>query len=161
MATRYAHARELRTIGQQLDQQNIDSFDLHYDNGDYVLECGDPNPPFTELVHLRYSSEELQSMELRAAQGRSDQFTLVKFETLAEILRTIGRKLDKLGAKLARISTLEAMADGTRFKIEYESHDGRYHTEDMVTSSITDLAIRQYKDRARIRGDSQQHPSAK
>ncbi|MGZ8466014.1 MAG: hypothetical protein ACXWXT_10750, partial [Candidatus Binatia bacterium] len=60
MAPRYNHARELRTIGQQLAKQNIDIFDLRYDEGDYVLVCGDPNPPFTDLIHLRYSTFELK-----------------------------------------------------------------------------------------------------
>jgi len=154
MAPRYNHARELRTIGQQLDKQSIDSFDLRYDNGDYVLECGDPNPPFIDLIQLRYSAFELNSLELAAAQARSAGFNRVNFDSLAEILRTIGRKLEKLDAKLARISTVEVVEGGTRFKIEYQSRDGSYYTEDMATSSIAELAMWMYKDRAYIRGNS-------
>ena len=51
MVTRYNHTRELRTIGQQLDKQSIDIFDLRYEEGDYILECADPNPPFIDLIH--------------------------------------------------------------------------------------------------------------
>ncbi|MGZ9272711.1 MAG: hypothetical protein ACXW6T_26620, partial [Candidatus Binatia bacterium] len=79
MAPRYNHARELRTIGQQLAKQNIDIFDLRYDDGDYVLVCGDPNPPFTDLIHLRYSTFELKSLEFRAAEKRSSGFKFVEF----------------------------------------------------------------------------------
>jgi len=154
MVTRYNHARELRTIGQQLDKQSIDNFDLRYDNGEYVLACGDPNPPFIDLIQLRYSAFELNSLELTAAQARSAGFNRVNFESLAEILRTIGRKLEKLDAKLARISTAEVVEDGTRFKIEYQSRDGRYYTEEMATTNITELAMWMYKDRAYIRGNS-------
>jgi hypothetical protein len=158
MVTRYNHARELRTIGQQIDKQSIDMFDLRYDDGDYVLECGDPNPPFTDLLRLRYTKYELQSMELAAAQARSGKFTLVNFESLAEILRAIGRKLEKLDAKLTRISTLEAGIRGIRFQIDYETRDGRLRTEEMITSSIADLAMRMYKERAIIKGTSQDGP---
>ena len=160
MVIRYNHARELRTIGQELDRQNIDIFDLRYQDGDYLLECADPNPPFTELVHIRYTKFELSSLELSAAQARQAKFTLVNFQSLAEILRTIGWKLEKLDAKLARISTLETVADGARFKIEYESSDGRTRTEEMVTSNIADLAMHMYKERAQLRGASQKRSSA-
>ena len=160
MVIRYNHARELRTIGQELDRHNIDIFDLRYQDGDYLLECADPNPPFTELAHIRYTNFELRSLELTAVQARQAKFTLVNFQSLAEILRTIGWKLEKLDAKLARISTLEAVADGARFKIEYESSDGRTRTEEMVTSNIADLAMHMYKERAQLRGASQKRSSA-
>ena len=42
MVLRYTHARELRTIGQQLAKRDIDILDLRYEDGDYVLVCGDP-----------------------------------------------------------------------------------------------------------------------
>ena len=161
MVIRYNHARELRTIGQQLDRQNIDIFELRYDGGEYVLDCADPNPPFTDLVHIRYTNFELSSLELAAVQARREKFTLVDFQTLAEILRTIGRKLEKLDAKLTSISTTEAVVDGTRFKIEYEGRDGRHRSKEMVTSNIADLAMHMYKERRQLRETSQKRSSAR
>ena len=101
MAPVYSHARELRTIGQQLEKQGIDIFDLRYDDGDYVLECADPNPPFTDLIHLRYSNFELQSLELTAAQARSGGFT-VNFQSWR---KSFGRP-----AAMSRDSTLSYCA---------------------------------------------------
>ena len=134
MVPRYNHARELRTIGQQLAKQNIDIFDLRYDDGDYVLVCGDPNPPFTDLIHLRYSTFELKSLEFRAIEARSSGFKLVEFTGLGEILRAIGRHVERLDAKLVRISAPDAVSDGSMFKIEYETRIGRYRSEDMVAN---------------------------
>ena len=161
MVARYKYAGELRTIGQQLDKQGIDMFELRYQDGDYILQCGDPTPPYTDILHFRYTTFELRSMELSAAQARSAKFTLVNFESLGEILRTIGRKLEKLDAKLVCLSTLEAAVDGSRFKIEYESRDGRYLAEELVASNIADLATHMYKERAHLRGHSQNPSSAK
>lgn len=154
MAIRYHHARELRTIGQQLEQQNIDIFDLRYDDGDYVIECADPNPPFTGLIHLRYSAFDLQSLELTAAQTRSATFKFVEFSSLGEILRTIGRHVERLDGKLSRISVPDAPSEDSMFKIEYEARDGRYRTEEMRAADIADLAMRMYKQRSKIAGGS-------
>ncbi|MGZ8425003.1 MAG: hypothetical protein ACXWYD_08655 [Candidatus Binatia bacterium] len=160
MAPRYNHARELRTIGQQLAKQNIDIFDLRYDDGDYVLVCGDPNPPFTDLIHLRYSTFELKSLEFRAIETRSSEFKYVEFTGLGEILRTIGRHVERLEAKLVSISAPDSISDGSIFKIEYETRMGRYRSEDMVANDIASLAMRMYKERSHINGGSREGRSA-
>jgi len=160
MALRYNHARELRTIGQQLDKQKIDIFDLRYDDGDYVLVCGDPNPPFTDLIHLRYSTFELKSLEFRAIESRSAGFKLVEFTGMGEILRAIGRHVERLEAKLVRISAPDAVSDGRMFKIEYETRLGRYRSEDMVANEVINLAMRMYKERSHITGNSREGRSA-
>jgi hypothetical protein len=160
MALHYNHARELRTIGQQLNKQNIDIFDLRYDDGDYVLVCGDPNPPFADLIHLRYSTFELKSLEFRAIEARSAGFKLVEFTGLGEILRAIGRYVERLDAKLVRISAPDAVSDGSMFKIEYETRLGRFRSEDMVANEIANLAMRMYKERSHITGSSREGHSA-
>ena len=160
MVSRYSHARELRTIGQQLAKQNIDIFELRYDNGDYALVCGDPNPPFTDLIHLRYSTFELKSLEFRAVEARSSGFKLVEFTGLAEILRAIGRYVERLDAKLVSISAPNGASDGSMFKIEYETRIGRNRNEDMIADDIASLAMRMYKERAYINGGSREGRSA-
>jgi len=115
MAPIYSHARELRTIGQQLDKQGIDIFDLRYQDGDYFLECADPNPPFTDLIQLQYSAFDLQSLELAAAQARSTGFTQVNFQSMAELLRATGRYVERLSAKLLRITAPDGALDGVQF----------------------------------------------
>ena len=160
MVTRYHHARQLRIIGQQLDKRGIDIFDLRYDDGDYVVECGDPNPPFSEIIHLRYSAFELESLELSAAQARNAGFTRVDFTSMAETLRAIGRYVEKLDAKLQRISSPDSVLDGSVFKIEYESRDGRDRAEGMVANDIADLAVRMYKERSPSNRSPRHGPTA-
>ena len=160
MVSRYNHARELRTIGQQLAKQNIDIFELRYDDGDYVLVCGDPNPPFTDLIHLRYSTFELKSLEFRAIEARSSGFKLVEFTGLAEILRAIGRHVERLDAKLVSISAPDGALDGSILKIAYEIRIGRNRNEDMVADDIAGLAMRMYKERAYINAGSREGRSA-
>jgi len=160
MVSRYNHARELRTIGQQLAKQNIDIFELRYSDGEYVLVCGDPNPPFTDLIHLTYSSFELKSLEFRAIEARSSGFKLVEFTGLAEILRSIGRHVERLDAKLVSIAAPDGALDGSILKIEYETRIGRTRSEDMVADDIANLAMRMYKERAYINGGAREGRSA-
>jgi len=152
MAPIYSHARELRTIGQQLDKKGIDIFDLRYQDGDYFLECADPNPPFTDLIQLQYSALDLQSLELAAAQARSTGFTQVNFQSMAELLRATGRYVERLSAKLLRITAPDGALDGVQFRIEYQSRDGRHCAEDIRNNDLSELTIRMYKERARING---------
>jgi hypothetical protein len=154
MVLRYRHAQELRTIGQQLQKEEVDIFDLRYEDGDYVLVCADPKPPFTDLVHFRYSSFELKSLALSAAQTRTAAHKFVEFSCMGEILRAIGCYVERLDAKLVRISVPDNPKIGAMLTIEYQTRAGSYRAEEMHTNEITDLAMRMYKQRSQICGNS-------
>ena len=154
MGARNSQTRVLRTLGQQLDKQNIDIFDLRAADGDYVLECADPNPPFTDLIHLRYSTVELEALDLAAAQSRNPGFTRVDFQGLAETLRAIGSYVERVNAKLLRVSATDAVLEGHPVKIEYQTRDGRHHSEELRSDEFADFQTHLYKQRARIQGDS-------
>jgi len=154
MGTRNSQPRLLRTLGQQLDKQGIDIFDLRAADGDYFLECADPNPPFTDLLHLRYSTVELEALDVAAAQLRRPGFTQVNFQGMAELLRATGRYVERHNATLLRFSAPGTVIDGSLLRIEYQTRDVRHHSEDLTTNQLMDTAIRMYKQRAHIRGDS-------
>lgn len=160
MALRHNYARELRTIGQQLDQQGIDIFDLRHDDGDYSLDCADPNPPFLGLITLRYSAFDVRSLDLAAAQGRTKEFTRVDFQSLAESLRAIGRDLEKLEANLLRISVQDSPTAGSVLRIEYEARSGAYRSEERPLADLADLAMHMYKERSRVKGGFQARGAA-
>ena len=82
------------------------------------------DPPFTDLIHLRYSSFELKSLEFRAIESRSSGFKFVEFTGLGEIFRTIGRHVERLDAKLVSMSAPDSISDGSIFKIQYETRMG-------------------------------------
>jgi len=151
MASRYSYAQQLRTIGQELDKRAIDIFELHCDKGDYRIECADPSPPFTDLISLEFTHEDLITLQLRATQDRTPGFKQVDFDSLAEILRAMGRHVERLEAELLRISFGDDDSGGKKFRVEYQSRDGRTHTEDMLGSTIADLVMRMYKERSNIK----------
>ena len=153
MAARYSYSRALRTIGQELDKRGIDIFELRHDGAEFLVECGDPTPPYLGLVQLRYSVNELKSLDQAAAANRRSGFKLVDFDALGEILRALGRHVEKKDAELRAISTLDSADDGSKFRLEYEVRGGRVHVEELYEASVAAQAEHMYHERARIVGD--------
>jgi len=44
------YAGALRCIGQALETRNIAVFELVVDADQFVVRCGDPNPPYTGIL---------------------------------------------------------------------------------------------------------------
>jgi hypothetical protein len=153
MAGRYSYSRALRVIGQELEKRGIDIFELRYADAEYLLQCGDPTPPYLALIQLRYSVNELKSLELAAASKRSAGFKLVDFDSLAETLRALGRHVEKKEGELRAISTLDSPNDGNKFSLEYEVRGGRVHVEELYEASVAAQAEHMYHERARIAGE--------
>jgi hypothetical protein len=153
MAGRHSYSRALRLIGQELDKRGIDIFELRHDGEEYLLQCGDPTPPYLALIQLRYSVNELKSLDHAAATKRSSGFKLVDFNGLAEILRALGRHVEKKEAELRGVSTLDSIGDGKKFRLEYEVLGGRVHVEELYETSIAAKAEQMYHERARIVGE--------
>ena len=153
MSARPSYSKALRTIGQELEKRGIDIFELRYDGENYILQCGDPTPPYLGLINIRYSRNELKSLAAAAAAKRSSGFKLVDFDGLAEILRALGRHVENNDAELRAISTLDSNNDGDKFRLEYEVRGGRVHVEELYDASIAAQAEQMYHERARIVGE--------
>jgi len=63
------YASALRCIGQALESQNIDVFELIVDKDQFVIECGDPNPPYKAILRLYYSPDRIRILD-REGQAR-------------------------------------------------------------------------------------------
>jgi len=147
----------LRTIGQELVTRGIDLFELRCLRTEYNIQCGDPQPPHTNLLNLRFTPDAIISMDLAAAARRSEAFTVVDFEALPEILRALGGYVDDKEGNLIRISHAELMQPPDTIRVEYEGRDGRIYLEDLPRSTIADNAMRMYKIRMQNRPNPAWH----
>jgi hypothetical protein len=148
MALREKTSKRLRVIGQVLDKEGIDLFELRYSGDEYRLLCGDPEPPHLRLVEMRYSGDEIEALDAEARKQRRGQFALVNFDSLPEILRAAGRKIDNQRGKLVRIGNSEASISANTIRVDYQTPDGRIHSEDIALATVADLALRMYKERS-------------
>src|SRR5262245_52255570 len=149
MATRYDHSKALRAIGQELVRRGIDLFELRRLRDKYYIQCGDPKPPYVGLIELNYSDDDVVSLNRRATALRVSIFKLVKFESLPEILRTLGRYVESKNGELMRISNSDSVPDADTIKVEYETRDGRTHVEELAIPVIAEVGMRMYKERGR------------
>ncbi|HEY7218144.1 MAG TPA: hypothetical protein VH985_07095 [Candidatus Binatia bacterium] len=145
-------SRALRVIGQILDEQRIDLFDLRCFGNDFYLLCGDPMPPHLNLVELRYSAAEIEALDRAAREKRQEANQFVNLDGLPEILRALGHRVDVFSGRLLRVNNSEFSTAFDSIKIEYQTRDGRHHAEEFSTGAVCEQAIRMYKERSRRAG---------
>ena len=66
------YAGALRCIGQALQNESIEVFELRTHLDEFRLQGGDPNPPYIALIELRFSIEDIKILD-REGQARRRQ----------------------------------------------------------------------------------------
>jgi len=149
MASRHDHSKAFRVIGQELVKRGIDIFELRCLRSEYYLQCGDPTPPYDRLIELTFSDDDVNTLDLAAANQRGAAFKFVDFEALPEVLRAIGRYVQNKEANLLRVCNSDSALDNGSFRLEYETRDGRNHVENVALLDFAETARRMYKERSR------------
>ena len=152
MAGRYPHSHSLRIVGQMLEQRALEVFELKYTDSRVFLQCGGPVAPFLDLLEFSYSMEEIGALAAAARAHRRASFKLVKFESLPEILRTIGQRIDDWNGELLRICNADFPSRHEVITIEYRTRDRGRQVEELALGAIGDHAMRLYKNRSRSLG---------
>ncbi len=148
MVARYPLSNSLRVIGQVLEQRRLDLFDLEYSDTKVFVQCGGPTPPYLDLVELSYSLAEIKDLDAQARASRSASHTLVSFDSLPEIFRAIGRRIDDQDGQLLRVCNSVFPSSQDSITIEYRTRDKRRHVEELFVVAVRDHAMRMYKKRA-------------
>ena len=151
MRPRHGYSNALRAIGQALETQDIDAFDLQCDNDGFRLQCGGPTPPYLSLIELRYSLEDIERLELEGRAKRGAAVRTVDLARLPQTLRALGRYLDNMGARLLRISNTDASTNAA-MRVEYASPDGQLKVEELAMASIHQQGVRMVQERSRSSG---------
>ena len=141
------YAAALRCIGQALEIRNIAVFELIVDADEFVVRCGDPNPPYTSIVTLHYLLQRITILDRDGQARRRQTKSYLRFDSLPEILRAAGNYVDSQGGQirmLTNCSTSEA-----NLEVEYQTRAG-IKSETLSTSLIRDIAVTMFKRRTRI-----------
>jgi hypothetical protein len=145
---RYASA--LRCIGQVLESHNIDFFELITTESDeFIVECGDPNPPYTGVLKLRFSLDSIKIIDrdnqARRRQSKSD----IRFDSLPELLRATGKYVYTKRVELRRLRYY-GPSEGGHVELEYQTRAGDVQSETLDMSIIRQIAVDMYKRRNQI-----------
>ena len=95
MLYRPPYASALRCIGQSLESHNIDLFELTITEADeFIVECGDPNPPYTGVFKLQFSTDSIKIIDRENQARRRQMKSELRFDSLPEILRATGKYVE-------------------------------------------------------------------
>ena len=142
----------LRCIGEDLEQRGLKTLDLRNEEQSYVVNCGYQSPPASTPVTLHYSQSDIQKLDNAGREKRTKVAPSKEFVTLVQILRAIGGYLDKIGARLIRISNNVSLRKDPMFRVEYVDRDGELVIDDRAGSAIYDMCVVVYRQRRRMTG---------
>jgi hypothetical protein len=147
-----SYDQHLRNIGQSLEAQRINDFELKYQGKRYLVK-GDPEQEMSLLATLRQwqkrlrregltssLSYALQDIEQLERQGRSQRLRtnrLPDFYALPNVLRTLGAYLDEKGAEL-----IELHKRPLTLMLLYRNRDGHPAVEERSIASFYDFFIK-------------------
>jgi len=145
------YAGALRCIGQALQNQKIEVFELRTHADEFRLQGGDPNPPYIALIELRFSIEDIKILDREGQARRCQSNAEIRFDSLPEILRAGGEYIDSKRGYLHRVNNSSSSSfDGPAVEIEYETRAGDVRSETLAMSFIREAAVRMYKRRTRL-----------
>jgi len=145
------YAGALRCIGQALQKQNIEVFELSTHVDEFRLQGGDPDPPYVALIELRFSIEGIKILDREGQARRRQSNAEIRFDSVPEILRAVGEYVDNKRGHLRRFnnSSSSNFYDPT-VEVEYETRAGDVSSENLTMSFIRESAVRMYKKRTRL-----------
>jgi hypothetical protein len=141
-----SYAAVFRCIGQALQSQNIEVFELKSHADEFRLRCGDPKPPYTGLIEMLFSKEQIQMIDREGRRRRGQATGEIRFDSLPEILRAVGEYIDRKGGYLRWINNSGSSSDAA-LDLEYQTRAGQIQMETLTMSFIREACVRMYKRR--------------
>jgi hypothetical protein len=144
-----SYASTLRCIGQALQSHNIEVFELKTDANEFRVQCEDPNPPYTALIELNFSPDNITILDREGQARRHQSKSEFRFDSLPEILRAVGEYIDNKRGHLRRLNNC-CLSDDAEIEIEYQTRGGETRTETLSMDLIRETAVDMYKRRSRL-----------
>ena len=151
MAALMSYDQQLRAIGQSLEAQRINGFELKRRGDQYVVN-GKPEKETSLLAVLRewqkrlrseglissltYAGQDIESLERQGRSKRSKNNRLPDFYSLSNTLRTLGSYLDLQGAEL-----LEIQKRALSVTLLYRNKHGNPDFEERSIASFYNLLV--------------------
>jgi hypothetical protein len=143
------YAGSLRCIGQALQNQNINVFEIKTDANEFLVQYGDPNPPYTGVLKLQFSLDSIKILDREGQARRRQTKGEFRFDSVPEIVRVVGEYIDDKRAQLRRVNNCCLSNDGD-IEVEYETRTGDIRSETLTMNFIREAAVRMYKRRTRL-----------
>jgi hypothetical protein len=143
------YAGALRCIGQALQNQHIEVFEIKTNNNEFCVQCGHPNPPYTALIQLQFSLDDIKILDREGHARRCQTNSEVRFDSISEILRAAGKYIDNNRGQLRRLNN-SRFPDQDGVEIEYQTSAGDVRSETLAMGFLRQAAVHMYKRRTRV-----------
>lgn len=159
MADNTTYDRELRNIGQSLEAQRINVFELTRRGNSYIVQ-GEPDKETSLLAALRswrkrlgngrlptslvYRDDDIDALDRQGFSNRASPNRLPDFHSLPNTLRLVGSYLDAKKAGLLRLQKTQL-----GFTIVSRSKDGYPEMEERDLGSFYDDFVKLHSSRER------------
>jgi hypothetical protein len=141
------YAVALRCIGQALQHHNIEVFELKSDANGYRVDAADPNPPYTGVIKLNFSLDDIKILDREGQARRRQSNSEFRFDSISQKLRAVGKYVDdKRVAQLLRLNNY-CLSNQDEIEIEYQTRGGDVLNETLSMSAIREIAVDMYKKR--------------
>jgi hypothetical protein len=147
---RFNYSQILRAIGDDLERRDLKTFEIRKREDRYIVRCGYQSPPAVTPLTLEYGPNEIEELDQRGEESRSDPPQTLDFCKLSQTLRTIGGYLDQKKASLLRVSNNDSPGTEPIFRIEYQTTDGNSFVDDRSTAALYDMGVHLYKQRGKL-----------
>jgi len=146
-------SQTLRAVGQALEEQHLEDFELENHDGDFLVR-GRPGQPqkgekliqeiFRRLqrpqggvsLELHYTPQDIDCIERKGRERRRNGSKMPDFYTLSQLLRTVGAYIDEKGGRLFGISRQES-----RLTLRYQKSEGEITIEAQDIPSFYDFFL--------------------
>ena len=142
------YANALRCIGQELESRDIEVFEVKNHANEFRVRAGDPNFPYTGLIDIRLSAEQIEVLDRRGQARRSNSNEEMKFDSIPNMLRAVGEYIDKHGYLRRVDNSCPPIADQLPMEVEYQTRTGDIRLETLPMSIIREASVSMYKRRA-------------
>jgi len=142
------YAGTLRCIGQVLHNREIEAFEIKTHANEFRLLGGDPNPPYTALIELKFSLQDIEILDREGQARRGQSTTDLRFDSVPEVLRAVGQYVDYKRGYLQRVDNSTSSEEAV--EIQYETRAGDVQTENLTMSFIYETCVHMYKRRTGV-----------
>jgi len=142
----------LRCIGQDLVRRDFKVFDIGIEGDRYLVRGGYTAPTATFPVAIHYTVTDIKQLDSAGPEKRGKLPSAEDFVNLEQVLRTFGGYLDKIEARLIRLTNSNPQGNGYSYRLEYETPDGDRKVEEHSTATVYDMCAAMYKRRGKLTG---------
>jgi hypothetical protein len=142
------YASALRCIGQELESRDIEVFEVKRYAYEFRIHAGDPNFPYTGLIDIQFSTEQIELLDRRGQARRGQSNEEMEFDSIPNMLRAVGEYIDKHGSLRRVDNSCPLIGDHPAIEVEYQTRAGDIRLETLPLSVIREASVSMYRRRA-------------